>query len=112
MNTTENQTVTKRRGRPIVATATRILRRDVKTGKILGKGRIKNGLEIEEIVVHRSFDSGNYVEGQTPVVSRKNVIFHTKNKEVPVAKINVVVTEPVEMPVVVEQVAVGENVVA
>ncbi len=113
MNNENNTTEVKRgRGRPIVETCTRILRRDPKTGKIFGKGRVTEGTKVECLTVHRSWNSVNYKEGVTPVIKRETVEFHSEKKATKPVSVHVNIIEPSQNVESVEHVEISQTVMA
>lgn len=106
-----NQPVKRGRGRPLLVTATRILRLNPNTKAALGKGRVKENSQIIEIVCHRSFSQKNFQYGISPIISEKLVNFHSKKKDKPPIhhNINIVVTEPSQQEMVQEVAPVGNH---
>lgn len=93
MNTNTNETVNqpKRRGRPLLATATRVIHVNPVTGEVYGKGRIANGKQVLRISIHRSLVK-SYIHGTTPIVSSETITVQGKPKTA--GNVNVVVIQP------------------
>ena len=82
----ENQNPVKRgRGRPLLETATKIIRISVPDAdgnyKVFGKGRIPLGTKCLECEAHRSVALADYKHGVTPVKSVKEVTIVGKDKK-------------------------------
>jgi hypothetical protein len=82
MNTNNNENVAapvkKGRGRPIVPTATKLVRVNPSTGTIYGKGRVKAGTRLLICEIHRSHVK-NFALDRTPILSQKEVTVGGEN---------------------------------
>lgn len=97
--TSETNTNSRGPGRPIVPTATRVIRLDKETHKPFLRGAPKVGEEYEYVTVHRSITASTYVHGTSAIVGEP-VIKTTGNRKPRVKKavssVNVNVITPTQ----------------